>query len=272
MPTKNIFTVKGTILGQSSAGARKDFLTDALGSVTATANSAGSVERTFRYKPYGSQLSASGVGQDPSFRWVGRAGYRAASVDNVYVRARHYSPQTGSWTSVDHYWPSEAAYIYVRCRPVSTVDPSGKLDCETECAQWKQNFPKNVGTAGGGVICVEGVKCPCYWGDSKDPILKKCGLAHERDHFDDTECPKAGTCRPGFKQGANGELEECYAYHVHVKCLDANCPKENTLARHTCLYHLCAYCEEVQNRCKKAGFTPTPAVKEICKRQCGFIL
>ena len=63
--------------GRISPNMRKNhYLTDALGSVTATVTGAGVVENTYRYKPYGEQLAKTGTGSDPKFLWVGRWGYR----------------------------------------------------------------------------------------------------------------------------------------------------------------------------------------------------
>jgi hypothetical protein len=65
MPVTNYHTVQGRILGESTSGVRTDYLTDALGSVTATVNSAQAVVNTYRYKPYGEQLAKTGSGTDP---------------------------------------------------------------------------------------------------------------------------------------------------------------------------------------------------------------
>ena len=53
-----------------------DYLTDALGSVTATVDQSGTVQNTYRYKPYGDLLAKTGTGNDPKFLWVGSQGYR----------------------------------------------------------------------------------------------------------------------------------------------------------------------------------------------------
>src|SRR5712691_9916559 len=93
MAVTNFYSVKGEILGEkTTGGSRVDYLTDALGSVTATANQSAQVVNTYRYKPYGAQLAKTGVGADPSFRWVGSQGYRRTGTkwSDVYVRARHY--------------------------------------------------------------------------------------------------------------------------------------------------------------------------------------
>ena len=66
------YTVNGEIIGESSNGVRLDYLTDALGSVTAKVDQTGAVVSTARYKPYGDLLS----GTSYKFGWVGTQGYR----------------------------------------------------------------------------------------------------------------------------------------------------------------------------------------------------
>ena len=74
MPVTNYLTVNGEIIGESTGGVRTDYLTDALGSVTATVDQSASVVNTYRYKPYGELLAKTGTGSDPIFGWVGSQG------------------------------------------------------------------------------------------------------------------------------------------------------------------------------------------------------
>src|SRR5579862_5513713 len=139
------YTVNGAIIGEKTAGgSRTDYLTDALGSVTATVNQSGQVVNTYRYKPYGAQLAKTGVGADPTFRWVGSQGYRQTSkkYSDVYVRARHYDSLGGRWTSADLVGYTEAnsnLYLYVADNPVVDVDPSGLVPARACCC-----CPKSV--------------------------------------------------------------------------------------------------------------------------------
>src|SRR5579872_6621671 len=119
MPVTNYYTVNGGLIGEKTAGgSRTDYLTDALGNVTATVNQSGQVVNTYRYKPYGA---------DPAFRWVGAQGYRQTGkkYSDVYVRARHYDSMTGRWTAKDPLWPRQSAYVYVGGRLTSITDVSG---------------------------------------------------------------------------------------------------------------------------------------------------
>lgn len=74
MATTYYHTVNGRIRGQSTGGVSTDYLTDALGSVVATANSSGTVFNTYRYKPYGERLAKTGARADPRFGWTGGTG------------------------------------------------------------------------------------------------------------------------------------------------------------------------------------------------------
>jgi len=77
MSVTNYYSVGGVLLGEKSSGlGRVDYLSDALGSVTATVNASAQVVNTYRYKPYGTQLAKTGTGTDSAFTWVGQQGYR----------------------------------------------------------------------------------------------------------------------------------------------------------------------------------------------------
>lgn len=120
------YTVDGQMIGYKNAGGRKDFLTDALGSVTAEVDQTGAT-KTFdgRYKPYGGDLSSTGT--RGSYGWVGAWGYRGTglSASSHYVRARHYSKASGAWCMVDPLWPNQSTYTYSSSMPTSRVDPTG---------------------------------------------------------------------------------------------------------------------------------------------------
>ena len=141
MPVTNYYTVDGEILGEQTTGSsRIDYLTDALGNVTATVNASGQVVNTYKYKPYGALLQKTGSGSDPSFQWVGSQGYRQTGkkYSDVYVRARHYDSLNGRWTTKD---PIRFAggdwnlFGYVRNRGVIRTDPSGYLAVDPSCSQ-----------------------------------------------------------------------------------------------------------------------------------------
>ena len=141
MAVTNYYAVNAELLGEKTVGSsRIDYLTDALGSVTATLNQSAQVVNTYRYKPYGTQLAKTGTGADPAFTWVGSQGYRQTSrkFADVYVRARHYSASTARWTTTDPLrWFSDdaSAYAYANSNPLTYTDPSGlyKVDITRPC-------------------------------------------------------------------------------------------------------------------------------------------
>jgi len=132
-------TVQGRIISQHAGGVETSFLTDALGSVTATVDQNAAVVNQYRYKPYGERLSKTGAGADPRFQWVGESGYCLTGTRNssYYVRARHYSSVGGRWASIDPLWPVEAAYVYCLDSPSSVADASGMGRCNLEDACWQ---------------------------------------------------------------------------------------------------------------------------------------
>lgn len=85
-----------------------------------------------------------------------------------------------------------------------------------------------IGASGGFVVCCNGNKTACldssFDGASKGAVIvRKCALEHEKDHFDDIDCPTGAngcdTTRPNFKAGKDAGEEECKAAKVNVTCL-----------------------------------------------------
>src|SRR5579864_1493368 len=135
MAVTNYYTVNGALIGEKTAGGtRVDYLTDALGSVTATVNQSAQVVNTYRYKPYGAQLAKTGVGADPAFGWVGTQGYRPTQkkFSDFYVRARHNDTVNGRWTSTDPIGLNLGEinlFQYSNSNPITFTDPSGLVPC-----------------------------------------------------------------------------------------------------------------------------------------------
>ncbi len=133
MTIRTYYTINGEIQSEDSDGVVVDFLTDALGSITATVDQTSTSTAKHRYKPYGEQLTTG-----TAFRmgWVGSLGYRPTGLTwaTHYMRARSYGTKQGQWTTVDPMWPWQHQYVYVSGRPVTAVDPSGfagDLGCRT---------------------------------------------------------------------------------------------------------------------------------------------
>ena len=136
MAVTNYYTVNGEILGESTSGTYLDYLTDALGSVTATVNQSAAIVQKARYKPYGTLLS----GTQFKMGWVGTLGYRSSTTKfaESYVQHRTYGNKQGQWTSIDPIWPDESPYAYVSGNPTTAVDPNGLSACQAlPCPPWE---------------------------------------------------------------------------------------------------------------------------------------
>jgi hypothetical protein len=135
VPVTNYYTVEGQIIGEETSGVRTDYLTDALGSVTATVDQNPAIVNTYRYKPYGGLLAKTGAGADPKFTWVGSHGYRhtGRTYSYKYVRARHYGSSSASWTSFDKLWPVQLPYSAFGCSPSNLIDSSGMASYDIKC-------------------------------------------------------------------------------------------------------------------------------------------
>ncbi len=149
MPVTNYHTLNGELLGETGPGGRRFYGKDALGSVVATYDQNGTLENTYRYKPYGGLLSKTGSAPDPRFMWTGSTGSRTtgASYAEQYNRARHYGSRQAGWTSVDPLWPGLPAYEYALSAPTAYTDASG-----LDCAGWLRDIVDYPLPPIGGII------------------------------------------------------------------------------------------------------------------------
>ena len=150
--TTSYYTLNGEILSESTGGVRLDYLTDALGSVTATLDQTTAATHRMRYKPYGANL----VGPTLKVGWCGTHGYRGTglrTVNDFYVRARHYASKMGQWTTRDPHWPRERAFAYCRVNPTVERDPSG-LDPDQQVGTGAEDVCKVCKTMSDADLCV----------------------------------------------------------------------------------------------------------------------
>ena len=131
-PSANVLTGAGTderltrtpVTG-ANAGVASTFLTDALGSTVALVNSAGAVQTTYGYDPYGN-TSTTGTASDSPYQYAGREN---DGTGLYYNRARYYNPSWGRFVSEDPIGLRGGInrYAYAGGNPVSFRDPSGKF-------------------------------------------------------------------------------------------------------------------------------------------------
>ena len=220
MGVTSYYSFGGEIIGEETGGVRRDYLTDALGSVTATVTGAGVVENTYRYKPFGEQLAKTGTGSDPKFLWNGKWGYK--KTDNYcYVRSRTFTVKNGVWISKDRLhdilmsknifntsFTVKCDYVYCENSPVRYSDPSGFLPTIIPpiLLPWVPNPGENnnVGTPLPGYHCSgENALTACnYLTGGMFTILchsrcdAPCSDAHEGQHRNDRAacCSKFKDC------------------------------------------------------------------------------
>ncbi|MHB8404399.1 MAG: RHS repeat-associated core domain-containing protein [Gammaproteobacteria bacterium] len=143
-PTVNYLTgenIDETLSRTDSTGSYS-YLTDNLGSTLALTNSAGAIQTSYSYEPYGN-TTASGSSSTNALQYTGREN----DGDGLYYnRARYYSPLYGRFITGDPigYFGGINLYTYSLGNPVTFDDPSGFLTgCEIN---WLNN---NYGTFGG---------------------------------------------------------------------------------------------------------------------------
>ncbi len=142
-----------------SAGAR-NFLTDALGSTLALADSAGAVQTSYTFEPFGN-TSVTGAATTNSFVYTGRELDPTAL---YFYRARYYNAQLQRFISED---PLEFGggdvnlYAYTGNSPTNFADPTGKSNSvvhalETFLAAIAAGYDSNyAGALAVGVVAVD---------------------------------------------------------------------------------------------------------------------
>jgi RHS repeat-associated protein len=123
-PTANLLTsqVDEVFQRSDSAGARS-FLTDALGSTLALADSAGTMQTTYTFEPFGS-TSIAGAGSSNAFAYTGRELDLAGL---YFYRGRYFSPVLSRFAGQDPIGFSGGInlYAYVADNPIQYTDPFG---------------------------------------------------------------------------------------------------------------------------------------------------
>jgi RHS repeat-associated protein len=127
-------TPNGLLIDQRTPSGNFNPLFDAQGNVIALANSSGKVERTFRYGPYGENVSSEGMQTTP-FPFGFQGGYRMpggntgkgkpGNVANglYHFGARYYDPTVGRWTQPD---PAGEGYVFAEDDPINLGDLTGE--------------------------------------------------------------------------------------------------------------------------------------------------
>ncbi|MFJ5869518.1 RHS repeat-associated core domain-containing protein [Streptomyces parvus] len=117
----------GTLNSMTRGGKNHYYLTDALGSVVALTDEAGTKVNTYAYSPRGVQRAAATEQVPQPYRFAG--GYQDPT-GLYHFAARYYDPNIGRFTSPDPSGLEVNPYLYAQGDPVNLIDPSGLAACD----------------------------------------------------------------------------------------------------------------------------------------------
>lgn len=112
----------GTLNSMTTGGNSYYYLTDAIGSVIALADEAGTKVNTYSYSPRGVQRAGTSAQVPQPYRFAG--GFQDPTGLYHYA-ARSYDPNIGRFTSPDPSGQEKNPYLYAEGDPVDRIDPTG---------------------------------------------------------------------------------------------------------------------------------------------------
>ena len=117
----NQFTYGRELVAMTTGSDTDYYTTDELGSVVATRNASGALQKSYEYEPYGALVSEAGSGVASPLQY---AGGLSLDADTYRFGLRHYDPTTATFTTPD---PAETGetYSYASGNPVAFTDPLG---------------------------------------------------------------------------------------------------------------------------------------------------
>ena len=124
--TANLLTGLGIdeVYSRTDIGGTQSFLSDALGSTIAMADSAGAIAASYTYEPYGKASKTGTTSNTQTY-----TGREDDGTGLYYYRARYYHPTLSRFISEDPigYAAGPNVYAYVGGNPVMYSDPSGQF-------------------------------------------------------------------------------------------------------------------------------------------------
>ncbi|MFD3959307.1 MULTISPECIES: RHS repeat-associated core domain-containing protein [Streptomyces] len=134
------------------------YLTDALGSVVALADEAGTKVNTYGYSPRGVQRATTTEQVLQPYRFAG--GYQDPT-GLYHFAARYYDPNIGRFTTPDPSGLEKNPYLYAAGDPVNTIDPLGLLSFADSVGMVAGTLAGSVAVATVAVACAgaAGVGC-----------------------------------------------------------------------------------------------------------------
>jgi RHS repeat-associated protein len=133
--TSSVTGAGGLPLEQISGSTVYYFHSDQLGSTRALTDSAGTVQQTYDYDPYGNALAGAGSITNP-FQYAGQ--YVDLESSLYYLRARYIDTLSGQFLARDPMvTATRAPYSYTADSPLNGTDPTGLAACVgTICLPW----------------------------------------------------------------------------------------------------------------------------------------
>ena len=200
----------GVIMTESSTGEVRYLLSDGLGSVRQAMDENGAVVAYNEFDPYGNPVQN---GSEP-YGYTGE--WWENDVGLLHLRARWYSPETGTFLSRDPV-ESEPPYLYVRGNVVNRVDPTGK-NPPPPCTNPAESCYDPI------LLCEEVYGVPCYYSEPghipmpllpppSQPFLTAATPTSSAslDSYVATECSKFYFKAPGYAEGYSNVVSVAFA-------------------------------------------------------------
>ena len=117
----------GALIAERGAGGEFYYVTDGLGSTIALVDTAGTVQATYTYDPYGDTTNIGGpnpvIANGNPYRYAG--GYLDTATGLYHFGARYYNPTLGRFTQPDPSGQETNTYLYATGNPITFADPTG---------------------------------------------------------------------------------------------------------------------------------------------------
>jgi RHS repeat-associated protein len=129
--TNNVFAGgTDTFFSRIDANGNRTYLRDRLGSTLGLVDSAGTVQTSYTYEPFG-KMTATGQASTNPYQFTGREN---DGLGLMHYRARYYSPMLHRFVSEDPigFGGGINQYVYVGNGPVNRRDPFGLLPLDPE--------------------------------------------------------------------------------------------------------------------------------------------
>ena len=139
----------GVIVTENTTGTVRYLLSDGLGSVRHAVDENAAIITYKEFDPYGNPLPTAYSLLPTPFGYTGE--WWEDDVGLLYLRARWYQPETGTFLSRDAI-ESEPPYQYVRGNVVNLTDPSGRLPDECDFCDFIANGYAESYSAGANLL------------------------------------------------------------------------------------------------------------------------